>query len=107
MIFLIFLIYISNASHVSCDPLDLTKISLIPCLQHFDTNNNNELNVTEITIFLNSNNINFINVTTILNYCDVDHDEKLTMIDFNSNSSCLEDRLQKYVLCRYCNKNPI
>lgn len=99
----IFILFLGlSLALISCAPRDLEKSSLIPCFRNADTNNNNELDVTEITNFLNIH-ITMINTTQIMSNCDLNSDGKLTMEDLNSTNSCIERRLERYLVCKYCN----
>lgn len=103
----LFILFLSfSFALISCSPRDLEKTSLIPCFRNADTNNNNELDLTEMENFLNVHNDilhNMFNATKFMEKCDIDHDGKLTMIDLNTNHSCIERRLPQFLICRFCN----
>lgn len=80
------------------------KEELLPCFRLADMNHNDELSEMEIITFLDAHNITDITLTKIMNNCDIDHDGKLTMYDFNAPRSCLRLMSTRTGVCWYCNK---
>lgn len=91
---MLILLFIGLSFALNCT-FKTQKEDLLPCILTADTNNDYELNATEITNFITLHHLEkVLNLNFVLSLCDDDKNGKLT-IDENR---CINP----YVVCIYC-----
>lgn len=92
-----FLFFIGLTFAFNCT-MKTEKDELLPCIIKADTDNDNEINATEITNFINLHHLEkILNLNLVLKSFDYDKNNKLTMTDFNNTQN-----INPFILCIYC-----
>ena len=102
---MLFLLFLSFAVGLECIPRVLyNRTNIIPCFQIADMDHNQELSEMEVALFLDSHPTYHTTVTKIMNFCDIDQDGKLTLVDLQSQDSCMRFASVRLFVCEECNK---